>query len=129
MMPDLPNMGKERDMEGFREYFENPQFRSDGLKIYPCLVIRGTGLYELWKTGALIILWRVYSALQAILREPFSLTLNLPIISHLTHDLSTYTLSLHLPMITPLTHDLSTYTLSLHLPIITPLTHDLPTYP
>lgn len=51
MMPDLPNMGKERDIEGFREYFENPQFRSDGLKIYPTLVIRGTGLYELWKTG------------------------------------------------------------------------------
>ena len=51
MMPDLPNMGKERDMEGFREYFENPQFRSDGLKIYPTLVIRGTGLYELWKAG------------------------------------------------------------------------------
>jgi elongator complex protein 3 len=51
MMPDLPNMGKDRDLEGFREYFENPQFRSDGLKIYPTLVIRGTGLYELWKTG------------------------------------------------------------------------------
>ena len=51
MMPDLPNMGKERDLDGFREYFENPQFRSDGLKIYPTLVIRGTGLYELWKTG------------------------------------------------------------------------------
>jgi elongator complex protein 3 len=51
MMPDLPNMGKERDLEGFREYFENPLFRSDGLKIYPTLVIRGTGLYELWKTG------------------------------------------------------------------------------
>jgi elongator complex protein 3 len=51
MMPDLPNMGKDRDLEGFREYFENPSFRSDGLKIYPTLVIRGTGLYELWKTG------------------------------------------------------------------------------
>ena len=51
MMPDLPNMGKERDLEGFKEYFENPMFRSDGLKIYPTLVIRGTGLYELWKTG------------------------------------------------------------------------------
>jgi histone acetyltransferase (RNA polymerase elongator complex component) len=51
MMPDLPNMGKERDLDGFREYFENPAFRSDGLKIYPTLVIRGTGLYELWKTG------------------------------------------------------------------------------
>jgi elongator complex protein 3 len=52
MMPDLPNMGMERDLEGFREYFYNPAFRSDGLKIYPTLVIRGTGLYELWKTGA-----------------------------------------------------------------------------
>lgn len=50
MMPDLPNVGLERDLFGFREYFENPMFRSDGLKIYPTLVIRGTGLYELWKT-------------------------------------------------------------------------------
>ncbi|ELU04294.1 hypothetical protein CAPTEDRAFT_206807 [Capitella teleta] len=33
------------------EFFENPAFRADGLKIYPTLVIRGTGLYELWKTG------------------------------------------------------------------------------
>jgi elongator complex protein 3 len=51
MMPDLPNMGWERDLEGFQEYFENPLFRSDGMKVYPTLVIRGTGLYELWKTG------------------------------------------------------------------------------
>ncbi len=51
MMPDLPNMGRERDLDGFKEFFENPQFRADGLKIYPTLVIRGTGLYELWKTG------------------------------------------------------------------------------
>ena len=52
MMPDLPNMGMERDLFGFMEFFENPSFRTDGLKIYPTLVIRGTGLYELWKTGA-----------------------------------------------------------------------------
>lgn len=51
MMPDLPNMGMERDIYGFMEFFENPAFRADGLKIYPTLVIRGTGLYELWKTG------------------------------------------------------------------------------
>ncbi|KAA6429872.1 MAG: elongator complex 3-like [Trebouxia sp. A1-2] len=51
MMPDLPNMGWERDMESFREFFENPAFRTDGLKVYPTLVIRGTGLYELWKKG------------------------------------------------------------------------------
>ena len=33
MMPDLPNVGWERDMESFREFFENPAFRSDGLKV------------------------------------------------------------------------------------------------
>ncbi|XP_026174434.1 elongator complex protein 3 [Mastacembelus armatus] len=51
MMPDLPNVGMERDIEQFIEFFENPAFRPDGLKLYPTLVIRGTGLYELWKTG------------------------------------------------------------------------------
>ncbi|KAK8751183.1 hypothetical protein OTU49_013311 [Cherax quadricarinatus] len=51
MMPDLPNVDYERDCEQFIEFFENPAFRPDGLKIYPTLVIRGTGLYELWKTG------------------------------------------------------------------------------
>lgn len=74
MMPDLPNVGLERDVEQFIEFFENPvmmeryfvlclffffqmilcssqAFRPDGLKLYPTLVIRGTGLYELWKTG------------------------------------------------------------------------------
>ena len=51
MMPDLPNVGLERDLFQFIEYFENPAFRTDGLKLYPTLVIRGTGLYELWRTG------------------------------------------------------------------------------
>ncbi|KFM59772.1 Elongator complex protein 3, partial [Stegodyphus mimosarum] len=51
MMPDLPNVDFERDIEQFIQFFEDPAFRSDGLKIYPTLVIRGTGLYELWKTG------------------------------------------------------------------------------
>lgn len=57
MMPDLPNVGWERDIECFREFFENPDFRTDGLKLYPTLVIRGTGLYELWKKG----IYRNYS--------------------------------------------------------------------
>ncbi|RMZ97400.1 putative elongator complex 3 [Brachionus plicatilis] len=51
MMPNLPNVDMERDMLQFIEFFENPAFRSDGLKLYPTLVIRGTGLYELWKCG------------------------------------------------------------------------------
>lgn len=44
-------MGVERDLESTKEFFENPDFRTDGLKLYPTLVIRGTGLYELWKSG------------------------------------------------------------------------------
>lgn len=51
MMPDLPNMNYERDLESFKEFFENPDFRTDGLKVYPTLVIRGTILYEMWKKG------------------------------------------------------------------------------
>lgn len=51
MMPNLPNVNIERDVQQFVELFENPAFRPDGLKLYPTLVIRGTGLYELWKTG------------------------------------------------------------------------------
>ena len=51
LMPDLPNVGWDRDLESAREFFENPAFRTDGLKLYPTLVIRGTGLYELWRTG------------------------------------------------------------------------------
>lgn len=51
MMPNLPNVDLDRDVVQFKEFFESPRFRADGLKIYPTLVIRGTGLYELWKTG------------------------------------------------------------------------------
>jgi elongator complex protein 3 len=43
-----PNTGKDRDYRSSVEYFENPAFRSGGMKLYPTLVIRGTGLYELW---------------------------------------------------------------------------------
>ncbi|ELQ74724.1 RNA polymerase II elongator complex, subunit ELP3/histone acetyltransferase [Trachipleistophora hominis] len=49
MMPNLPNVDKRHDYAQFQEFFSNPKFRSDGLKIYPTLVIKGTGLYELWK--------------------------------------------------------------------------------
>lgn len=51
IMPNLPNVDLERDLNQFYELFQNPAFRPDGLKIYPTLVIRGTGLYELWKTN------------------------------------------------------------------------------
>lgn len=39
------------DVAMFKKLFSNPDFRPDMLKIYPALVIRGTGLYELWRWG------------------------------------------------------------------------------
>jgi len=51
MMPGLPGSTPERDLDGFRELFENPDFRPDMLKIYPTLVLEGTKLHGWWKAG------------------------------------------------------------------------------
>jgi elongator complex protein 3 len=51
MMPGLPGMDMSRDVEDFHRLFQDDTFRPDMLKIYPCLVLRGTGLYEEWKSG------------------------------------------------------------------------------
>ncbi|MBI2142882.1 tRNA uridine(34) 5-carboxymethylaminomethyl modification radical SAM/GNAT enzyme Elp3, partial [Candidatus Woesearchaeota archaeon] len=42
---------RESDLEGLKELFSNPDFRPDMLKIYPCLVIKGTPLYIQWERG------------------------------------------------------------------------------
>jgi len=52
MMPGLPGSNFQRDLEGFKKIFSDPDFKPDMLKIYPCLVIKGTKLYEWWKRGA-----------------------------------------------------------------------------
>ncbi|MEM2128692.1 MAG: tRNA uridine(34) 5-carboxymethylaminomethyl modification radical SAM/GNAT enzyme Elp3 [Candidatus Methanomethylicaceae archaeon] len=51
MMPGLPGRGADDDLEDLARIFEDPDFRPDYLKIYPTLVIEGTGLFELWKGG------------------------------------------------------------------------------
>jgi elongator complex protein 3 len=51
MMPGLPGSDFRRDLESFRLLFRDPRFRPDMLKIYPCLVMEGTELYEWWKSG------------------------------------------------------------------------------
>lgn len=51
MMPGLPGSSISKDLESFRILFENSDFRPDMLKIYPTLVIKNTGLYELYKKG------------------------------------------------------------------------------
>lgn len=51
MMPGLPGSDSQKDLESFRVLFEDSRFRPDMLKIYPCLVMEGTALYEWWKKG------------------------------------------------------------------------------
>ena len=51
MMPGQPLSSREKDIEMFREIFANPDFRPDGLKIYPCMVMPGTALARLYEKG------------------------------------------------------------------------------
>lgn len=51
MMPGLPGSNSKNDLESFRMLFEDSRFRPDMMKIYPCLVMEGTELYEWWKQG------------------------------------------------------------------------------
>lgn len=46
-MPGLPGSTPEHDLELSRQLFEDGQFRPDGLKLYPTLVVRGSEL-ESW---------------------------------------------------------------------------------
>ena len=51
IMPNLPGSDYDKDLETFRHLFNNPDYRPDMLKIYPCLVLKGTELYNWWKDG------------------------------------------------------------------------------
>jgi elongator complex protein 3 len=51
IMLGLPLMTPERDLEAARRLFDDPAFRPDMLKLYPCMVMPGTALYYDFKAG------------------------------------------------------------------------------
>jgi len=51
MMPGLLGSDETKDLASFRTIFEDNRFKPDMIKIYPTLVIKGTELYNRWKTG------------------------------------------------------------------------------
>ncbi|MBN2880953.1 tRNA uridine(34) 5-carboxymethylaminomethyl modification radical SAM/GNAT enzyme Elp3 [Candidatus Woesearchaeota archaeon] len=51
MMPGLPGVSKEQDLESLNTLFTDERYRPDMLKIYPCMVIEGTELHGLFKKG------------------------------------------------------------------------------
>ncbi len=50
-MLGLPGVSYKEDLAGLRRLFADPDFRPDMLKLYPCMVMKGTGLYRMWKKG------------------------------------------------------------------------------
>ncbi len=52
MMPGLPGSDIDMDLETFKRLFSKQEFKPDMIKIYPCLVLKGTELYEWWLNGA-----------------------------------------------------------------------------
>ena len=51
MMQGLPDSTKEEDINNFKEIFSNQDYKPDALKVYPCMVMPGTPLYEQYKKG------------------------------------------------------------------------------
>jgi elongator complex protein 3 len=49
IMPGLYTSTRLKDIETFRILFGDQNFKPDMLKIYPCMVLKGTKLYDLWK--------------------------------------------------------------------------------
>jgi len=49
IMPGLLGSKPKKDLEKFEELFSNSDFQPDMLKIYPCVVTKGSKLYKLWK--------------------------------------------------------------------------------
>jgi elongator complex protein 3 len=51
LMPGLPGSNFERDLKAFHKIFMDSSFKPDMIKIYPCLVLKGTKAYEWWRRG------------------------------------------------------------------------------
>jgi elongator complex protein 3 len=51
MMPGILGKNPDLDLDGFKKIFNDQRFKPDMLKIYPCLVIKGTEYYDMWKKG------------------------------------------------------------------------------
>ena len=50
-MPQLPGSNPDNDVAGFREIFDNPDYRPDMIKIYPCTVVKNSELYDWFVAG------------------------------------------------------------------------------
>ncbi|MBQ6454929.1 MAG: tRNA uridine(34) 5-carboxymethylaminomethyl modification radical SAM/GNAT enzyme Elp3 [Eggerthellaceae bacterium] len=57
LMANLPKRTPEMDREEFERLISDTALRPDELKLYPCALVDGTGLMDLWRKG----LWQPYT--------------------------------------------------------------------
>jgi elongator complex protein 3 len=71
-MPNLYGSSPENDIDDYRRMFDDPDFRPDELKIYPCSLIESAELMRHYEDGS----WRPYThdELLHVLTEVFRLT-------------------------------------------------------
>jgi elongator complex protein 3 len=55
-MANLYGSSPEADLEDFARLFDDPDFRPDELKLYPCSLVESAGLMAVWERGG----WRPY---------------------------------------------------------------------
>jgi elongator complex protein 3 len=51
LMPQLPGATPESDLKTVHATFDDPRFRPDMIKLYPCVVLERTPLYRDWRAG------------------------------------------------------------------------------
>lgn len=86
LMPNLPGSNPEKDIEMARLIYTDPRFMPDYVKIYPCMVIKGTPLYRMWQKGE----FAVYDddTLKMVLKEISAVTPEWVRIDRLVRDIS-----------------------------------------
>ena len=54
LMPGIPGSNPKKDIKMFKKIFSSPNFKPDQIKIYPCQVLRGAGIENLYYGGEYI---------------------------------------------------------------------------
>jgi elongator complex protein 3 len=85
-MPNLYGSNPEKDIEDYKKLFEMEEFKPDELKIYPCSLIAGTRLFDLYEKGK----WEPYTEEQLlyVLGKCLSLTPGYCRLTRVVRDIS-----------------------------------------
>ncbi len=86
IMPNLPGSNPEKDVEMARLIYTDPRFMPDYVKLYPCMVIKGTALFRMWQKGQ----FKTYDdeTLKKVLKEICAITPEWVRIDRLVRDIS-----------------------------------------